>query len=215
VDPATVLLTHMTEIIKQQSPNLLTRADTERTVARVRERQASLVEELIPKVLNLGDVQKVLQNLLRERVSIRNMELILEVLSDQAAKNRDPEFLTERVRERIGPSICQSLASASGELYVLTFDPSVEQAITHAIRAVDDKSTLVLEPKLAEQLLHRLSADIERMLANNLMPVVLCSPNVRRHVRKFTERLLPQLSVLSLSEVPNHVHLKAFGMVTV
>jgi len=215
VDPATVLLTHMTEIIKQQSPNLLTRAETERTISRVRERQQSLVEELIPKVLNLGDVQKVLQNLLRERVSIRNMELILEVLSDQAAKNRDPEFLTERVRERIGPSICQGLANATGELYVLTFDPSVEQAITHAIRAVDDKSTLVLEPKLAEQLLHRLSADIERMLANNLMPVVLCSPNVRRHVRKFTERLLPQLSVLSLSEVPNHVHLKAFGMVTV
>jgi len=215
VDPATVLLTHMTEIIKQQSPNLLTRAETERTISRVRERQQSLVEELIPKVLNLGEVQKVLQNLLRERVSIRNMELILEVLSDQAAKNRDPEFLTERVRERIGPSICQSLANATGELYVLTFDPSVEQAITHAIRAVDDKSALVLEPKLAEQLLHRLSADIERMLANNLMPVVLCSPNLRRHVRKFTERLLPQLSVLSLSEVPNHVHLKAFGMVTV
>jgi flagellar biosynthesis protein FlhA len=215
VDPATVLLTHLTEIIKQQSPNLLTRAETERTVNRVRERQQSLVEELIPKVLNLGDVQKVLQNLLRERASIRNIEVILEVLSDQGAKNRDPDFLTERVRERIGPSICQSLASANGELYVLTFDPSVEQAITQAIRAVDDKSTLVLEPKFAEQILRRLSADIERMLANNLMPVVLCSPNVRRHVRKFTERLLPQLSVLSLAEVPNHVHLKAFGMVTV
>jgi len=119
------------------------------------------------------------------------------------------------VRERIGPSICQSLESANGELYVLTFDPSVEQAITQAIRAVDDKSTLVLEPKFAEQILRRLSADIERMLANNLIPVVLCSPNVRRHVRKLTERLLPQLSVLSLAEVPNHVHLKAFAMVTV
>ncbi len=215
VDPATVLLTHLTEIIKQQSPNLLTRAETERTVNRVRERQQSLVEDLIPKVLSLGDVQKVLQNLLRERASIRNMEVILEVLSDQGAKNRDPDFLTERVRERIGPSICQSLESANGELYVLTFDPSVEQAITQAIRAVDDKSTLVLEPKFAEQILRRLSADIERMLANNLIPVVLCSPNVRRHVRKLTERLLPQLSVLSLAEVPNHVHLKAFGMVTV
>ena len=215
VDPATVLLTHLTEIIKQQAPNLLTRAETERLVNRVREHQASLVEELIPKVLNLGDIQKVLQNLLRERVSIRNMELILEVMSDQGARNRDPEFLTERVRERIGPSICQSLANSAGELYVLTFDPSVEQAITQAIRAVDERTTLVLEPKLAEQILRRLSTDIERMMASNLMPVVLCSPNLRRHVRKFTERLLPQLAVISLSEVPNNVHLKAFGMVAV
>ncbi len=119
------------------------------------------------------------------------------------------------MRERIGPSICQSLANSAGELYVLTFDPSVEQAITQAIRAVDERTTLVLEPKLAEQILRRLSTDIERMMASNLMPVVLCSPNLRRHVRKFTERLLPQLAVISLSEVPNNVHLKAFGMVAV
>jgi flagellar biosynthesis protein FlhA len=215
VDPATVLLTHLTEVIKQQSPNLLTRAETERMVGRVRERQASLVEELIPKVLSLGDVQKVLQNLLRERVSIRNMELILEVLADHGARNRDPEFLTERVRERIGSSICQTLASSSGELHVLTFDPSVEQAITQGIRSVDEKSTLVLEPRLAEQVLRRLGTEMERMMSSNYAPVVLCSPNLRRYVRKLTERVLPQLAVISLSEVPNTVSLKAFGMVTV
>jgi flagellar biosynthesis protein FlhA len=215
VDPSTVLLTHLTEVIKQQSPNLLTRAETERMVARVRERHGSLVEELIPKVLSLGDVQKVLQNLLRERVSIRNMELILEVLADHGARNRDPEFLTERVRERIGSAICQSLASSNGELHVLTFDPSVEQAITQGIRAVDEKSTLVLEPRLAEQVLRRLGAEMERMMSSNYTPVILCSPNLRRYVRKLTERVLPQLAVISLSEVPNTLSLKAFGMVTV
>jgi flagellar biosynthesis protein FlhA len=215
VDAATVLLTHLTEVIKQQSPNLLTRSETERMAGRVRERHASLVEELIPKILSLGDVQKVMQNLLRERVSIRNMELILEVLADQGARNRDAEFLTERVRERIGPSICQSLANPAGELYVLTFDPSVEQALTQGVRTIDEKSTLVLEPRLAEQLLRRMGAEMERMMSSNLTPVILCAPNLRRYVRKLTERVLPQLSVISLSEVPNSVSLKAFGMVTV
>jgi flagellar biosynthesis protein FlhA len=215
VDPTTVLLTHLTEVIKQQSPNLLTRAETERMVGRVRERHAGLVEELIPKVLGLGDVQRVLQNLLRERVSIRNMELILEVLTDHGARNRDADFLTEKVRERAGPSICQSLANSSGELYVLTLDPGMEQAMTQAVRTVDEKSTLVLEPRLAEQLLRRMGAEMERMMASNLTPVMLCSPNLRRYVRRLTERVLPQLAVISLSEVPNTVNLKAFGMVTV
>lgn len=215
VDPSTVLLTHVTEVVRQQSPNLLTRAETERIVNRVRERQSSLIEELIPKVLSIGEVQKVLQNLLREKVSIRNIEAILEVLTDFGGRNRDPEFLTEQVRERLGATICQSLTNTEGELYVLTLDPGIEQAISSSIRAVDEKAALVLEPKFAEQLLRRMVGEVEKMMSSNLMPVVLCSPTLRRHVRRFTERVMPQLSVVSLSEVPNGVNLKAFGMVSV
>jgi flagellar biosynthesis protein FlhA len=215
VEPATVLLTHLTEVIKQQAPNLLTRGETERIVNRVRERHASLVEELIPKVLSLGDVQKVLQNLLREKVSIRNIEAILEVLTDFGGKNKDPDYLTEQVRERVGASICQTLATPDGELHVLTFDPSIEQTISGAIRSVDEKSTLVMEPKFAEQLLRRLAGEVERMMSSNLMPVVLCSPALRRHVRRFTERVMPQVSVLSLAEIPSGVNLKSFGMITI
>lgn len=215
VDPATVLLTHLTEVIKQQSPNLLTRAETERVISKVRERHASLVEELIPKVLSVGEVQKVLQNLLREKVSIRNVEAILEVLSDFGGRNRDPEYLTEQVRERVGAMICQSLATPEGELYVLTFDPGVEQAISGSIRTLEEKSTLVLEPKFAEQLLRRLAGEVERMMSSNLMPVLLCSPVLRRHMRRFTERVMPQVAVVSLAEVPNGVNLKSFGMISV
>lgn len=215
VDPATVLLTHLTEIIRQHSPNLLTRAETERILNRVREQHASLVEELIPKVLSIGEVQKVLQNLLREKVSIRNMEAILEVLADFGGRNKDTEFLTEQVRERIGAAICQGLANPAGELYVLTFDPSIEQTISSSIRAIDEKAALVLEPKFAEQLLRRIAAEVEKMMLHNLMPVILCPPALRRHVRRFTERVMPQLSVLALSEIPNNVHLKAYGMITV
>jgi flagellar biosynthesis protein FlhA len=214
VDANTVLLTHVTEMIKQHSPNLLTRAETERIVARVRERQASLVDELVPKVLALGEIQKVLQNLLRERVPIRNVEAIFETLADFGGRTRDPEFLTEQVRERLGATICQSLVNQSGELYVLTLDPTVEQTIVSAVRGVDEKTTLVLEPRFAEQLLRRIAADIERMMSTNLTPVVLCPPPIRRHLRKLTERVMPQLSIVSMSEVPNHVSLKAFGMVS-
>ena len=215
VDPVTVLLTHLTEMIKQQVPNLLTRAETERLVSRARQGQASLVDELIPKVLSLGEVQKVLQNLLREKVPIRNIEGILEVLADIGVRNKDAEYLTEQVRERLGPTICQSLINAEGDLHVLTLDPAAEQAISSAIRSIDEKAALVLEPRVAEQLLRKLATEVERMMSSNLMPVLLCAPSLRRHVRRFTERLMPQLSVLSLTEVPNNVSLKAFGMVAV
>jgi len=215
VDPTTVLLTHLTEIIKQQAPNLLTRAETERQVNRVRQSQPSLVDELIPKVLALGEVQKILQNLLREKVPIRNMEAILEVLTDIGTRTKDADALTEQVRERLGATICQTLTGSDGQLYVLTFDPAVEQTITGAIRSVEDRSALVMEPRIAEQVLRRLATEVERMMANNHMPVLLCSPSLRRHVRRFTERLVPQLSVLSLAEIPGNVSLKSFGMVAV
>ena len=213
VDPLTVLVTHFTEVVKQQAPNLLTRAETERLIARVREQQPALVQDLVPKVLSLGEVQKVLQNLLREKVPIRNMEAILEVLADHGAKVKEPDALTELARERLGGTICQTLASPAGELYVLTLDPAIEQQMLASIRSVDERAALAIEPRLAEQLLRRLAAEAERMLSSDLVPVVLCAPALRRHVRRFTERLMPQLSVLSLAEVPSTLSLKSFAMV--
>jgi flagellar biosynthesis protein FlhA len=215
VDSPTVLMTHISEVIRQQSANLLTRAETERLVNRVKQQQASVVEELIPNVLTLGEVQKVLQNLLREKVSIRALEAILEVLVDNGKKNKDPDFLTELVRQKLGPAICQVLSTQNGELYVLTLDPTIEQNVAESIRTVEGGSLLVIEPKLAERLLMRLAGDVEKMMNNNLMPVLLCAPHLRRHLRQFTARVMPHLSILSLTEVPHNVNLKSFGMVTV
>src|ERR1044072_9034853 len=127
VDAGTVFLTHVAEVLRQNAHNMITRAETERLIARVREQQATLVDELIPKVLPLGDLQRVLQGLVKERVSIRNIDAILEVLADVGGKNRDPEQLTDHVRERLAPLICQQLADQKGEIHVLTFDPAVEQ----------------------------------------------------------------------------------------
>jgi flagellar biosynthesis protein FlhA len=215
VDGGTVFLTHIAETLRQHAHNLITRAEVERLIARVREHQASLVDDLIPKVLTLGDVQRVVQNLVKESVSIRNMDGILEVLSDCGVKNRDPDYLTEQVRERLAPTICQQLADPKGEIHVLTFDPAVEQSLNTAVRSVEDKTALVLEPRFAEQVLKRLSEEVERMSKSNMRPVLLCAPNLRRHVRRFTERLVPQLSVLSLNEISGHISLRAFGVVKV
>jgi flagellar biosynthesis protein FlhA len=213
VDPSTVFMTHVSEVLRQHAHNLITRAETERLIARVRESQAGLLDELIPKVFSYSDIQRVLQALIRERVPIRNIEAILEVLADFGGKNKDPEFLTEHVRERLGPVICQNLTDSRGQMQVLTFDTSVEQSFAGAIRAVEDKPTLVLEPRFAEQLLRKLSDEVERMSRGNLRPVLLCAPTLRRHIRRFTERLVPQLTVISLSEIPGHVNLRSFGVV--
>jgi flagellar biosynthesis protein FlhA len=213
VDPGTVFITHVTEVLKQNAHNLLTRAETERLLARVRTTQSGLIEELIPKVLAIGDVQRVLQALVRERVPIRNIEAILEVLADCGGRIKEPDALTEQVRERLGPVICQPLADAKGQIQVLTLDAGVEQSVAASIRAVEEKPTLILEPRFAEQLLRRLTEEVERMSRGNLRPVLLCAPNLRRHLRRFTERLVPQLAVLSLGEIPGHVSLRAFGVV--
>jgi flagellar biosynthesis protein FlhA len=208
-------VTHLGELIKQNSATLLTRAETERLIERVRQRQAGLLDELIPNVLTLGEVQKVLQNLLREKVSIRNLDAILEVLADAGRANKSADALTELVRQRLGLAICQGLADAGGSLVVLTLDPAIEDTLATSLRAAEDKASLVLEPRFAEQVLARVGAQVERMLKSNIMPVLLCSPELRRHLRRLTERVLPHLAVLSMSEVPNNVSLKSFGVVTI
>jgi flagellar biosynthesis protein FlhA len=215
VDPATVFITHLSEVIRQNVAELLTRSETDRLVARVRQSQPGLLDELVPTVLSLTDIQKVLQNLLREKVPIRNLESILEVLVDGGRQKKDPDVLTELVRQKLGSVICQTLASPAGDLHVLTFDPAIENTIASGIKSVDERNALVLEPRFAEQVISRMSAQVERMMKSNILPVLLCAPEVRRHVRQVTQRVLPHLSVLSLTEVPHSVNLRSFAVVTI
>ncbi|MBK4735685.1 flagellar biosynthesis protein FlhA [Noviherbaspirillum sp. DKR-6] len=214
VDPVTVFLTHLSEVLRKGAALLLSRAEVERLLGNIRKTNTSLVEELIPATLSLSEVQKVLQNLLQEKVSIRNLALILEVLADGARGSRDPAQLTELVRQRLGGAICQSLLGKGSELQVLTLDPTIEQTVAASLRGESDGARLVLEPKYAEQMMHRLAGQVERMVKSNLLPVLLCAPELRRHLRAMTERVLPQLSIVSMSEVPPHIALRAFGMVT-
>jgi flagellar biosynthesis protein FlhA len=214
VEPAMVLMTHLSEIVRQQSSNLLTRAETERLIEKVKEQDPGLVEELIPGVMSYTDVQKVLQNLLREKVSIRNMTLILEALVDYGKQTKDFDQLTELVRQKLGPLICQSLANKEGALNVLLLDPSIERTLSVSIRTEKDQSRLTIDPNISQQILTKIAASVEQMMQSNLMPVLLCAPELRRHLRHYTERVMPHLSVLSMSEVPHAINVKSFGMVS-
>lgn len=213
VDAATVFITHLSELLKQQAPQLLTRTETDRLLQRVRQQQPGLAEELIPTILSVSDVQKVLQNLLREKVSIRNLEIILESLVDAGRSSKDLGYLTEIVRQKLGAAICQTLLGDMAALNVLTLDPGIEQVLLQSVRSADAGSAMVVEPKYAEQLLARLGAQAEKMMKANMLPVLLCSPDLRRHVRLLSERMIPHMRVLSMAEVPGSVSLKSFGVV--
>jgi len=213
VDPVTVISTHFSEVIKVSSAELLTRAETEALMNRVRQRQPTLVEELIPGVLSFGEIQRVLQNLLREKVSIRNVEYIAEVLLEQGRISKEAELLTEQVRERLGNIICDRLGASDGAVHVLTLDAQIEDRLRNGLRQLDKQTSLVLDANVVDRIVRMLTKRSEEMMVQNLMPVLLCSPVLRRHIRKLTERVLPQLSVVSLNEVPNNKIVKSFGIV--
>jgi flagellar biosynthesis protein FlhA len=215
VDPATVFMTHLCEVLRQQSATLLTRRETERLLKRVRETQPGLVEEIVPTVLGVGDIQRVLQNLLREKVSIRNLDAVIETLVDHAKTSKDAGYLTELVRQRLGPVICQSLTSGGSVLQVMTLDPAIEQNLMQSIRAVEAGGATVVEPKLAEQIISRIAQHAEKMMKNNLLPVLLCAPELRRHMRVLSERMVPQLRVLSMAEVPLTLELRAIATLSI
>jgi flagellar biosynthesis protein FlhA len=215
VDAPTVFMTHLTEVLRREAATLLTRAETDRLLSRVRQTQPSLVEELIPTVLSISDVQKVLQSLLREKISIRNIEAILETLADAGRHNKDPGTLTEIVRQRLGRAICQGLVGDSSALQVMTLDPSIESQFLQSLQAKVEGGGQVfaLEPALAERVIGRLVQQSDRMMKSNLLPVLLCAPELRRHMRALSERVMPHLRVLSMAEVPQNIELKSWGVV--
>lgn len=214
IDAATVMVTHLSEVLRREAPTLLTRSETDKLLGRVRQDQPGLVEELIPGVMSITDVQKVLQTLLREKISVRNLESILEVLVDAGRHQRDTGQLTELVRQRLGQAICRALVGESNALHVLTLDPMIEAQFAHALRTAQDGAGPVIEPKVADQLVARLVQQVEKMMKANLLPVLLCSPDLRRHMRMLTERVLPQLRVLAMTEVPGNIDLKSFAAIS-
>jgi flagellar biosynthesis protein FlhA len=217
VDGPTVFVTHITEVLRRESARLLSRSETEKLLARVRQSQPTLVEEVIPTLLSVSDVQKVLQNLLREKVSVRNLEAILETLADAGRQTKDTSALTELVRQRLAHSICQSLLGEASALQVMTLDPVVESQLLHSAHARNADGSpqhFAVDPRLAETLTSRLAQQAERMMKNNLLPVLLCAPELRRHLRALSERVMPHLRILSMTEIPNNIELKSWSVVS-
>ena len=211
VDPDTVLMTHFSEAAKRHAPDLLTRAETERLVNRIRDQHASLIDELIPNVLSYSDVQKVLQLLLREQVSIRNMESILEVLVDAGKSTKSAEDLAERVRERLGVSICQKLSDPKGELHVLTLAPEVERSLLGTLRGTEAKAPMFSDMAQLDGFMKNLARQSEAMMSKSLQPILLCPSPIRRSMRSLMQRSLPYVSVLGLNEVPTSAVVRSFA----
>jgi flagellar biosynthesis protein FlhA len=213
VDPVTVLMTHLGELLRRESALLLTRADVVAMLESVRGRQPGLVEELVPAIMTVSDIQRVLQNLMAEDVSIRNIDQIAEALVDLGRTIKDHADLTEMLRQRLSHGICHGLRGGHEYLSVLSLDPKIEGQIADNVRRADKGSNLILEPRLAEQLIRKLIPGVEAMMRESFVPVLLCSPEIRRYLKTFTKRSMPKLSVLSINEVPPTIDLRSFAVV--
>jgi flagellar biosynthesis protein FlhA len=206
VDPATVIATHLTEMIKAHAWELLTRTEVQNLLDNVSKNYPKLVDELIPTQLTLGCVQRVFQNLLKERVAINDKVTILETLLDYSASTKDPEILTEYVRQALSRFLTKQYVSAAGDIKVMTLDPRFEKELAQAIEASG-----VISPDMVSKLIKAIENTLRDTL-KGAYPVILCSAHVRRFLRKITERLVPSLVILSNAEISPSVKLSITGV---
>jgi flagellar biosynthesis protein FlhA len=202
VDPTTALSTHLSEVIRSFLPDLLGRQQTKEMVDRIAEVSPKLVEELIPKVVSLGDVQRVLRQLLRERVPIRDLATILEAVADAASITKDPDQLVEAVRASLGRAICRVYQTEKGDLPTINLAPSLEERLLQSIVRTEHGTVLAIDPTDAQTIASRIARALETAVAQ---PVLLCTPALRPHLWRLFSRVLPQVGVLSHNEVPGHV----------
>ncbi|HXB98481.1 MAG TPA: flagellar biosynthesis protein FlhA, partial [bacterium] len=215
VDLPSVMATHLTEVIRSHAAELLTRQDTQKLVENFRKENSAVVEELTPGLMSLGDVQKVLQNLLRERIPIRDMGGILETLADHARANKDTDSLTEFARQSQFRVITKLLAGGDGAIHAVTLDPRLEQTLLNSVTRSEAGSFLALDPKLAQKILLALSKQIEALNKQGHAPLVLCSPLVRPYFKRLLDKVLPNLTVVSYNELDPKAEIQSGGSVRV
>jgi flagellar biosynthesis protein FlhA len=209
VEPAALMMAHFADVVRSEAARLLTRPVIEELIEGVRQRQPGLVEDLVPTILSLADIQRILRNLLGEGISIANLDLILENLVDLARNQRDPDELTEMLRQRIGFAICNKLRGPHRELAVMSFDPRLENEVTAQL----GPSGRGLEPRMADVIVRRIAPIAERMYREGKAPVLLCGAEIRRALKSLTQRAIPRLAVLSVNEIPPRIDLASFAVV--
>ncbi len=212
VDPTTVVCTHLAEIIKRHAPELLGRQETRALLDALAETHPKTVEEATPKVLSLGEVQRVLQNLLRERVPIRDLATILEAITDAGSLTHDVNLLTETARAALARTISTSLAREDNSLAVLTLDPRLENQLADCLGLLGSAPNNVLDPDFGRAILEKIETAAQAAVLTH--PVVLCSANIRPHLRRLTERFLPDLAVIAHGEISPNVKLVSLGVIS-
>ena len=215
VDTPSVIATHLTEILRSHSHELLGRQEVQQLIDRFGKEMPKVVEELIPNLLSLGGVVKVLCNLLRERVPIRDLRTILETLADTAPATKDPDLLTESVRQALGRTITRQHQTPDRTLPVISIDPQLDHRIASAIQQSGQNSVLTLDPALAQKIILRIRQAVEQVSMKGTSPVILCSPMIRPHLRKLIERFIPSLVILSSSEVVSPIRIQSIETVKV
>lgn len=213
IDPPSVIATHMTEVIKRHSHELLNRQQVQVLMDNLKVTQPALVEEVLPKVFSLGEIQKVLYNLLKENISIRDMATIIETMADHGTTVRDLDLITEYVRQSLARSISRRFIPED-KARVITLDPKVEQIIVDRIRQGEQGSYVALDSEQIHGIFTSLKECTDKMMSVGMTPIVLTSPLVRKHFKKITEQLIPDLVVLSYNEINKDIQIISDGLVT-
>ncbi|MDD6796830.1 MAG: flagellar biosynthesis protein FlhA [Clostridia bacterium] len=214
VDPPSIIATHLTEVIRQHIAELLTRQDVQNLVNNIKENNSALIDELIPKLLGIGDVQKVLQNLLEEGISIRDMVTILETLADHAGVTRDTDILTEYVRQSLKRAISMKYFPANETTQVITLDPKIEQEIMGSVKQTEQGAYLTLDPERTKKIMNSLGIELKKLEDLGKNPIIVTSPIVRMYFRKLASDYYKDIIVISYNEVESDVELQSVGMVT-
>ena len=214
VDPPSIIATHLTEIIRQYIAELLTRQDVQNLVNNLKESNPSLVEELVPKTLGLGEIQKVLQNLLREGISIRDLLTIFETLADYASTTRDTDILTEYVRQSLKRAISSKYFPANETTSVVTLDPKLEQEIMGSVKQTEQGAYLTLDPEKTKAIMASVEKETKKLENLGKNPIVITSPIVRMYFKRLTGDYFKDLIVVSYNEIESNIELQSVGMVT-
>ena len=213
--PVDVISDHFSEIIKRYADEIMTRQNVQSLIELVKNTNAAIVRELIPDLLSLGQVHKVLQLLVRERVSIRDLSTILERLADYAHLSRDINILAEYVRQSLAPQICEAYTDKDGIITVVTIDPTLEETLVGAIHQSEYGSFLAVDPTIGERVLVQISNHMNNFKRLKLKSVILCSPRLRPHFKRFIERSFPDVAVLSYNEIVPQVKVQSIGMISI
>ena len=214
VDPPSIIATHLTEVIRSHIAELLTRQDVSNLISNIKENNPALVDELTPKLLSIGEIQKVLQNLLQEGISIRDLLTIFENLADHAVTTRDTDVLTEYVRQGLKRAISSKYFPANETTSVVTLDPKVEQEIMGSVKQTEQGAYLTLDPEKTKNIMESLKQEVAKLENIGKNPIVITSPIVRMYFKKLTEDYFKDLIVVSYNEVESNVELQSVGMVT-
>ena len=215
VDPPSIIATHLTEVIRRHLDELLTRQDVQNLITNIKESNTTLIDELVPKLLGVGEIQKVLQNLLREGISIRDLVTIFETLADYAATTRDTDVLTEYARQGLKRAISSKYFSAMEMTSVVTLDPNVEQMIMNSVKQSEQGSYLTLDPGVTKEIMNSVEEEVSKLENLGKNPIIITSPIVRMYFKRLTEDYFGDLIVISYNEIESNIELQSVGMVTI